>query len=114
MGLFFIKYWMILFAHSDARERSLQATTAMDSSHTEPKNDGSSTQVQPRPSPDQKDIDQAYVFLTSINEDSSTPDAVDQRRLRTKVDWHVVPIMFLCYCVSFIDKVSLNVGATLS
>ena len=29
--------------------------------------------------------------------------------LRHKVDRHIVPIMFLCYLMNFIDKVALNV-----
>ena len=31
--------------------------------------------------------------------------------LRHKVDRHIVPIMFLCYLMNFIDKVALNVRA---
>lgn len=30
------------------------------------------------------------------------------RKIRRKVDWRIVPIMFLCYMVQFIDKISLN------
>jgi hypothetical protein len=29
--------------------------------------------------------------------------------LRHKVDRHIVPVMFLCYLMNFIDKVALNV-----
>lgn len=35
-------------------------------------------------------------------------DRSDVRRIRRKVDWRIVPIMFLCYTVQFIDKISLN------
>jgi hypothetical protein len=33
----------------------------------------------------------------------------DISTLRHKVDRHIVPIMFLCYLMNFIDKVALNV-----
>lgn len=33
----------------------------------------------------------------------------DMPALRHKVDRHIVPIMFLCYLMNFIDKVALNV-----
>jgi hypothetical protein len=33
----------------------------------------------------------------------------DISALRHKVDRHIVPVMFLCYLMNFIDKVALNV-----
>jgi len=35
------------------------------------------------------------------------------RRIRVKVDWWIVPIMFLCYTMRFIDKVLLNYAAVM-
>ena len=58
---------------------------------------------------DGQDLDQAYLFLTSVNDSVSEVGAINQGRLLAKIDWRIVPIMFLCYTVSFIDKVSLNV-----
>jgi hypothetical protein len=37
----------------------------------------------------------------------------DVPALRHKIDRHIVPIMFLCYLMNFIDKVALNVSITI-
>lgn len=58
---------------------------------------------------DMNDPDQAYGFLTSTLTSRDAAAQVDLKRLRRKVDWYIVPIMFLCYTMQFIDKVSLNV-----
>lgn len=56
-----------------------------------------------------QDLDQAYWYVQdSSNAVEATP--TELRRLRRKIDWWIVPIMFLCYTMQFIDKVSLNVG----
>jgi hypothetical protein len=56
-----------------------------------------------------KDPDQAYKFLEDIGVTNEELAAVDLKALRRKVDWCIVPVMFLCYTMQFIDKVSLNV-----
>ena len=56
-----------------------------------------------------KDVDQAYVFLANTHAGGEIVESGNMNALRRKVDWRIVPIMFLCYTVSFIDKVSLNV-----
>jgi hypothetical protein len=58
---------------------------------------------------DMNDSDQAYDFLTSALVSQDAAARVDLKKLRRQVDWHIVPIMFLCYTMQFIDKVSLNV-----
>lgn len=35
--------------------------------------------------------------------------AMDDRRLLRKIDWHLLPIMFLTYFLQMIDKISINV-----
>lgn len=55
------------------------------------------------------DPDQAYNFLTSVNASSDAAAQIDLKRLRRKIDWWIVPIMFCCYTMQFIDKVLLNV-----
>lgn len=57
------------------------------------------------------DPDLAYNFLSNVK---GTQDVshVDLVRLRRKIDWYIVPIMFLCYTMQFIDKVSLNVSSS--
>lgn len=57
-------------------------------------------------------IDQAYSYMqhaqgSGIVEKSSPAEI---KRLRRKIDWWIVPVMFCCYTMQFIDKVSLNVG----
>lgn len=53
-----------------------------------------------------KDIDKAYLFLA---EHSVGDDSIDLKALRRKIDWRIVPIMFLCYVMQFVDKVMINV-----
>ncbi|KAK3381895.1 putative allantoate protein [Podospora didyma] len=52
-------------------------------------------------------IDDAWKFLDS-HRDTAGADAVDLRKLRWKIDLHIVPLMFCCYTVQFLDKVILN------
>ncbi|KAL1992843.1 hypothetical protein VTN49DRAFT_3599 [Thermomyces lanuginosus] len=40
--------------------------------------------------------------------DNAAADSVDLKKLRAKIDWHIVPLMFLCYFLQFIDKVIIN------
>lgn len=55
------------------------------------------------------DPDLAYSFLAKVNIGQDVSE-VDLAKLRRKIDWYIVPIMFLCYTMQFIDKVSLNVS----
>ncbi|KAK5079276.1 hypothetical protein LTR64_002301 [Lithohypha guttulata] len=57
--------------------------------------------------------DQAYNFLVHVNAADDAAAQVDLKRLRRKIDWYIVPIMFLCYTMQFIDKVSLNYAAVM-
>ena len=56
---------------------------------------------------DQK-LDQAYWYVQDSSNAVEATSA-ELRRLRRKIDWWIVPIMFACYTMQFIDKVSLNV-----
>lgn len=58
------------------------------------------------------DPDLAYNFLANVNASDDAAARVDLKRLRRKIDWYIVPIMFLCYTMQFVDKVSLNVSCT--
>jgi len=53
-------------------------------------------------------VDSAWKFLDSHRD---SHDLVDIAALRRKIDWHVVPLMFLCYTMQFLDKVIINVGS---
>lgn len=62
--------------------------------------------------PDAKDLDQAYWY---VHEHAAveTAASTDLRRIRKMADWWIVPIMFLCYTMQFIDKVLLNYAAVM-
>lgn len=45
---------------------------------------------------DIKDPDQAYTFLQSIGAEDGVPGEITIRAVRSKVDWRIIPIMFLC------------------
>ena len=36
-------------------------------------------------------------------------ESVNLRALRRRIDWHILPLAFLCYTMQFIDKVLINV-----
>ena len=61
---------------------------------------------------DLKDPDQAFRFLQGTNAthhgEGESADAL--AALRRKVDWNIVPVMFCCYTMQFIDKVLINVS----
>lgn len=57
-----------------------------------------------------KDLDKAYLYL---NHQGQTDETVDLKALRRKIDWWIVPIMFACYTLQFIDKVVINVSTVL-
>lgn len=58
--------------------------------------------------PEDSDLDQAYWYVHESNDGvEATPHEL--AALRRKIDWWIVPIMFCCYTMQFIDKVSLNV-----
>lgn len=58
--------------------------------------------------PDHHDLDQAYWYVHESN-NAVEPTPRELRVLRRKIDWWIVPIMFCCYTMQFIDKVLLNV-----
>ena len=58
-----------------------------------------------------RDLDAAFWYVQesgSHKHEEATPNQL--KALRRKIDWRIVPIMFLCYTMQFIDKVSLNVS----
>lgn len=58
----------------------------------------------------EKDLDQAYKYLETKDLQAAQPaDEINVNALRRKIDWRIVPIMFACYTMQFIDKVLLNV-----
>lgn len=59
-----------------------------------------------------KELDRAYWYLQERAPETRVESADDGRRLRRKIDWCIVPIMFCCYTMQFIDKVLLNVSSS--
>lgn len=49
-----------------------------------------------------------YILDSSVTEANSS--AVDLSVVRSKIDWRIVPMMFCCYTMQFVDKVLLNVS----
>jgi hypothetical protein len=39
--------------------------------------------------------------------------SMDDKRLLRKIDWQILPIMFLTYFLQMIDKISINVSAAM-
>lgn len=56
------------------------------------------------------DVDAAWSYL-SHHRDAQGVSAVDLAVLRRKIDWRIVPLMFCCYTMQFLDKVILNVSS---
>lgn len=54
-----------------------------------------------------KDIDKAYWYVRE--HDHPQWSLLELKKLRRKIDWRIVPIMFCCYTMQFVDKVLLNV-----
>lgn len=57
-------------------------------------------------------VDAAWKFLNDHREAGGDTSSVDINALRRKIDWHIVPLMFGCYTMQFLDKVILNVRLT--
>lgn len=53
--------------------------------------------------------DEAWNYLEN-HADVQNAENVDLVALRRKIDWHIVPLMFCCYTLQFIDKVIINVS----
>ncbi|KAK3897652.1 major facilitator superfamily domain-containing protein [Staphylotrichum tortipilum] len=53
-------------------------------------------------------LDQAWKYLDAHRDADDAAGPIDLAALRRKIDWHIVPLMFLCYTLQFLDKVILN------
>ena len=54
-------------------------------------------------------VDQAWKFLDRHRDAAAEHAPVDMDALRRRIDYRVVPLMFCCYTMQFLDKVILNV-----
>lgn len=55
-------------------------------------------------------VDAAWTFLNEHRGAAASDVPVNIDALRRKIDLHIVPLMFLCYTMQFLDKVILNVS----
>ncbi|KAJ7210501.1 MFS general substrate transporter [Mycena pura] len=53
------------------------------------------------------------VGLAARQTDEQPLSAKESRRMRVKLDWHLLPLLFCMYTVQFIDKATLNSSAVL-
>jgi hypothetical protein len=58
------------------------------------------------------DADKALDFLRSEAEIGET-DLIDEKQLIRKIDFMIVPIMFGCYCLQYLDKSLLNYASVM-
>jgi hypothetical protein len=58
----------------------------------------------------ESDFDNAFNYIQSINTADLDTESVDFKELRRKVDYRIMPVMFLCYTMQFLDKVNINVS----
>lgn len=54
------------------------------------------------------DADQAFNFLSAVNVNASEVIAVNLDRLRRRIDWRLMPFLWLCYTMCWLDKAILN------
>jgi hypothetical protein len=52
---------------------------------------------------DVKDIDEALRFLKNQH-DVGPMTEEDERKLVRKIDWMIMPLMWACYCLQYLDK----------
>ena len=57
-------------------------------------------------------VDTAWKFLDHHRDVAASNVSVDIDALRRKIDWRIVPLMFCCYTMQFLDKVILNVRSS--
>jgi hypothetical protein len=62
---------------------------------------------------DASNVDDAWTFLNDHANTDHETSALDIRAIRRKIDWHIVPLMFGCYTMQFLDKVILNYAAVM-
>ena len=56
---------------------------------------------------DVRDVDEALKFLEA-NAGTVGLEDVDEKSLIRKVDWTLMPLMFLCYFLQYSDKTLIN------
>ena len=57
-----------------------------------------------------REFDRARQYILDSSVTEADYSAIDLSVVRSKIDWRIVPIMFCCYTMKFVDKVLLNVS----
>ncbi|KAF3921113.1 hypothetical protein AA313_de0210064 [Arthrobotrys entomopaga] len=68
----------------------------------------SSTRIGSSPVPISQNADAAFEFLQHQRTLHGNRPPLDEKKLLRKIDFRIVPIMFACYTMQFIDKVNIN------
>ncbi|EME46888.1 hypothetical protein DOTSEDRAFT_169727 [Dothistroma septosporum NZE10] len=57
-----------------------------------------------------KDLHNADAALKFLQHESSAPpmSAEDGKKLTRKIDWMIMPLMWMCYCLQYLDKTLIN------
>ncbi|KAF3901969.1 Sialin [Orbilia brochopaga] len=71
----------------------------------------SSTRIARSPTP--RNADNALAFIQQQRALHGHEESIDSQRLLRKIDFRIVPIMFACYTMQFIDKVNINYAAVM-
>lgn len=72
-----------------------------------------STATHDAPGYSDKSLDQAYWLVEETRNVADENATVDLENLRKKFDWQLMPMMFCCSTIQFIDKTTLNVSRLL-
>ncbi|KAM7199194.1 putative allantoate protein [Rhypophila sp. PSN 637] len=59
------------------------------------------------------EVDNAWEFLDN-HRNASLKDPIDLTKLRRKIDWRIVPLMFAAYTIQFLDKIILNYAGVMT
>ncbi|KAG8629553.1 hypothetical protein KVT40_003418 [Elsinoe batatas] len=60
-----------------------------------------------------RSADQAYGFLTNVQVSSSEVRSINLSALRRRIDYRLIPFMWLCYTMCWLDKAILNYAAVM-
>lgn len=73
------------------------------------KSDGASTDSPISDNHKNPGMDEALNYIRNAG---SSASPVNEKQLLRKIDWRIIPIMFACYTMQFLDKVLINVSSS--
>ncbi|KAK6534161.1 hypothetical protein TWF281_005496 [Arthrobotrys megalospora] len=72
-----------------------------------------STRANSSPNPNARTADAALDFIRRQRALRDDAAPIDKKQLMRKIDYRIVPIMFACYTMQFVDKVNINYAAVM-